>query len=201
MEQLKNIVNYLLLKSHYWVIPGLYHGKMGIIFALYCYAEKHRDECIKDYAFELLQEIYKGLHTFLPIGMEHGLTGIATGITTLWEKNLLEGDLNDVLYDIDEKIMSYDPRRFKDFSFRNGALGVWNYVQERMSLNIPLTSLDSIYCEELSNQIAKQNLIDIKYRKSFLDDIKSPTWNAKDYLNKELGIENGLSYFLIQEAL
>ena len=80
-ERLKKIVDYLLLSSPYMHDIGLFHGKMGVVIALYLYSAKYRDELISDYAWDLLQHIYDNINSNMPIGLEYGLAGIGYGTT------------------------------------------------------------------------------------------------------------------------
>ena len=99
------IADYLLLRSSYMQELGLFHGKMGVVVALYLYADAYGDEVMREYAWELFQQVYDGVHTDMPVGLERGLAGIGYGTTLLCKRGLVECSLNDILEDIDRKIM------------------------------------------------------------------------------------------------
>lgn len=189
------IACYLIMKAADIRDVSLYHGKMGIVCSLYAYAVNSGSEYIKDYAWDLLQDVYPGVYETLPIGVECGLVGLGYGVTRICQMMHTDSDLNEILQDIDDKIMSYDPRRMTDMSFRKGALGVWNYIAIRKNYGT-LSSIDSIYQKEL-NEIIIKNVgnnepIDV------MDDIKMPSWKVSEYQGKAMGIDGGLAYYLIK---
>ena len=65
---------------------GLFHGKMGVVVALYLYADAYGDEVMREYAWELFQQVYDGVHTDMPVGLERGLAGIGYGTTLLCKR-------------------------------------------------------------------------------------------------------------------
>lgn len=197
MDKLEKIVNYIILKAHNTCNLGLYHGKMGIVFALYLYARKHNDEAIKDFAWELLQDIYDNIHAMMPLGMENGYVGIGYAVTELYKLQMIECDLNDILSDLDRKIMEYDPRRITDFSFRNGAGGILAYINQRKSMPESLISLDELYLHELMCTINENK--ELEYKNDFFSDLKCPQWNTNEYIEKSLSADEGCSYFLISD--
>lgn len=125
---LSNIVDYLIFKSNTLSEIGLFHGKMGLVVTLYLYAKKYNDDIVNEYAWELLQQVYDGIHTNVPIDLENGLAGIGYGTTLLCQYGIFDCNLNDILLDIDTKIMERDPRRFTDFSMRTGVKGLMLYI-------------------------------------------------------------------------
>ena len=99
-EKLRKIVDYLLLRSPYMQDIGLFHGKMGVVVALYLYAAKYHDELISEYAWDLLQQIYDGVYSNMPVGLEYGLAGIGYGTTILYKRGLVDCDLKSILTDV-----------------------------------------------------------------------------------------------------
>ena len=104
-EEMDKIADYLLLRSGYLQELGLFHGKMGVVVALYLYADAYGDEVMREYAWELFQQVYDGVHTDMPVGLERGLAGIGYGTTLLCKRGLVECSLNDILEDIDRKLL------------------------------------------------------------------------------------------------
>lgn len=180
---------------------SLYHGKMGMVMALYAYSQRHHHENVEEFAWDLLQDIYGSIHDALPYGLEWGLSGIGYGVTFLKRHGILDGSLNDVLSDVDRKIMSYDPRRLTDFSFRTGACGIYCYLRERMAVEGCITSMDKQYIDELQGILVKNHVGRHLIGQNIMDDIQNPSWEATDYLGKDVGIENGLSYYILREAI
>jgi len=194
----QQIANYLMLKTIGLQNVSLYHGKMGVVLALYLYAYQAEKEYINDFAWDLLQDVYKGISETLPVGLEYGLAGIGFGVTLLKKHGVVDCDLNEVLYDIDKKIMAYDPRRITDFSFRNGAWGVSSYIRLRQEVEGKLNSFDSQYIQELQQVLATIPVFrEGVLHKTLWEDLQAPEWDLSDFYDKPLGIDEGLAYFLI----
>ena len=138
-KEMDKIADYLLLRSSYMQELGLFHGKMGVVVALYLYADAYGDEVMREYAWELFQQVYDGVHTDMPVGLERGLAGIGYGTTLLCKRGLVECSLNDILEDIDRKIMERDPRRLTDMSVRSGVRGLMLYLDLRQSVEAVAT--------------------------------------------------------------
>ena len=60
-KEMDKIADYLLLRSSYMQELGLFHGKMGVVVALYLYADAYGDEVMREYAWELFQQVYDGV--------------------------------------------------------------------------------------------------------------------------------------------
>ncbi len=197
---LNNVANYLLLRSSYIGDVSLFHGKSGIMLALYAYSKKYNKPIFHEYAEDLMQEIYKMIHDNLPIGLEQGLSGIGYAFTLLSNAEIIECDLNDVLYTIDHTIMCRDPRRMTDMTVKTGMLGVWMYICERMRSRQPLTTFDNAYINDLKAILEKQK-VSLTYNAAWLlDELKTPEYDISEYLDKNLGLDNGCSNFLIKDS-
>lgn len=193
------IANHLMLKSIGIYDISLYHGKMGLVLALYLYARQEGATHISDYAWDLLQEVHKGVNETLPIGLEYGLSGIGYGITLLKKYDIFDCDLNAILGGIDQKIMCYDPRRITDLSFRNGVCGLINYIRLRIEVEGEIKSFDVQYLHELQQKVTTFPVLQNGIPHTTLwNDLHSPDWNLSDFHDKPLGIDEGLAYFLIK---
>ena len=189
------IADYLLLRSSYMQELGLFHGKMGVVVALYLYADAYGDEVMREYAWELFQQVYDGVHTDMPVGLERGLAGIGYGTTLLCKRGLVECSLNDILEDIDRKIMERDPRRLTDMSVRTGVGGLMLYLDLRQSVEAVAT-FDSRYMMELQDTVARNNLpcraLDV------MDVLNEPTFPEAEYIERPLGIDRGMCLLYIK---
>lgn len=194
MKITSRIINHLALKAVQTNDGGLFHGRMGIILALYCYGVAHNNQDICDYVRDVLQLTVNDYYDS-DIYLENGLSGIGLGFVLLYKAGLFKDNLNDLLFDIDKKIMSTDPRRMIDKSFRHGASGVFYYIRMRLSIDQICESIDIDYIRELENNI--HSLDKQVFQNEFLDNLQQPTWNMDDYLEKDAGIDNGSAYYLI----
>jgi len=198
MQKLTGLVNYLALQAAQIPDSGLYHGRMGIILSLYCHGVAHGDNRLRDFVCDILQdtadEYFEG-----DISLENGLSGLGLGFSLLYKTGMFTDDLNDILYEIDKKIMSFDPRRIEDLSFRKGALGVLFYIKARLSVNQLCRSLHKDYIKELETCIHGRNKDTIKPN-MFINSLRQPSWQMEDYLDKKTGLDNGSAYYLIKDS-
>ena len=132
---LNRIVNHLILHSCSLDDVGLFHGKTGVVLFFAHYARYTGIEMYDDFAEKLLEDIANNISKALPINMEFGLCGIGWGINYLIQNGFMKGDPNEILADIDEKIMERDLRRVKDLSLETGLMGIYYYIQSRMEFS------------------------------------------------------------------
>ncbi|MCD8178554.1 MAG: hypothetical protein LUE98_14480 [Tannerellaceae bacterium] len=145
---------------------GIYGGKMGKVL-FFCYYAKHsNNELYIEFADEILDKVVETLSPLNGIGFAYGLSGIGWGILHLMKNGFIEPD-SSILNDIDKEIMKYDPRRFDDFTFETGLLGIMYYINYRISFSFLFNDkypFDNIYHLDLktfinSNQNIPQELI------------------------------------------
>lgn len=196
---LTKIVDYLLLKSLYIHDIGLFHGKMGIVLALFAYADRYKDHVLEEYAWDLFQQVYDGMHADLPLGLENGLSGIGYGTTLMCAKGWAECDLNAVLADVDDKIMQHDPRRLKDSSLRSGTGGLQLYLDFRQSVSGPLLTFDRLYLSEL--QSVAPHKFKAESSANFVKYLTEPAFPMDEYLEKPIGIDGGSAYYILENTL
>ncbi len=132
-DTIRRMVEHLILNSSFTSDLGLFHGKMGIVIFFAHYARWTGNALYEDFADELLAEIYEDIHTDTPINLEGGLCGIGWGIEYLVQNGFMEGDTDEILEDIDRRIMERDPRRMTDLSFRTGLGGILFYATARLT--------------------------------------------------------------------
>lgn len=198
MQTTTGLVNYLAFQAAQVSDSGLYHGRMGIILSLYCHGVVYDNHCLCNYASDILQntadDYFDG-----DISIENGLSGLGLGFTLLYKAGMFKDNLNEILYEIDKKIMSVDPRKMEDHSFRKGALGVLFYIRTRLSVDQLCVSLRKDYIQELeANMIG--NAYDVLSPDMFMGRLRQPTWEKEYYLEKDAGIDNGSAYYLIKNS-
>ncbi len=197
-KEIDKIAYYLLLQSSHMRELGLFHGKMGIVVALYLYADARHDDFMREYAWELFQQVYDGVYTDMPMGLERGLAGIGYGTTLLCKHGLVECSLNDILADIDKKIMERDPRRLTDLSVQTGTKGLMMYLELRQSVET-VTTFDCSYIRELQTTIAKYKMPSESL--SIMNVLGEPAFAETDYLEKPLDIDGGSAYYILKHTL
>ena len=200
MDEQPRIANYLILHGRYLRNVGLFHGKAGLMLAMFLYSQKTNITVFRDFAEDLFDDVQKHLYDNMPIGMENGLAGIAWSMSYLANNNILAFDQNEILSDIDNKIMSVDPRRITDLSFNTGALGIWIYINERMKCKEVLTSIDGQYIGELKD-ILKEGYSSNTSEFNLLERLQKPTFSIHEYEKQKLDIDEGVAYYLLKYSL
>lgn len=130
--QLQNMINHLLLNASFINNLGLFNGKMGVALFFYYMAKRTQNNQYEEFAEYILQEIYDEIDCSTSIYLENGLAGIGCGLIFLIENQFIEGDINEVLEDIDLRIMEYDPLRLIDCGLNNGSGGLLLYASFRL---------------------------------------------------------------------
>ncbi len=193
----ERIINYLVLQVSQMEDSGLYHGRLGVILALFCHGKVYGDRRMCDFATDMFQTHTHSYHEG-DVGLEKGLAGLGLGIILLYEAGMFQDDLNELLHDVDTRIMERDPRRIADYTFRNGALGILYYARRRMSLDQECTTLQVDYVNELAESVRKVSSLSGQ-QETLLSSLCAPVWDMSEYLEHEIGLDNGSSYFLIQD--
>jgi hypothetical protein len=117
---LKRIADHQMLHGSFRRDLGVLNGKMGIVLFFFHYARYTGRVLYEDFAGEMLEEVIQELHSDLPIRFSDGLCGIGWGVEYLIQNAFIAGDSDEILEDLDQKIMEWDPRRATDLSFESG---------------------------------------------------------------------------------
>lgn len=159
-EILQRIVPHILLNSSFVPDLGLFHGKMGIVLFFAHYARYTGNPIYDDFAGKLLDEIYEDITMDLPINLEYGLCGIGWGIEYLIQNKFMDGDANEILEEIDSRIMERDPRRIKDISLEKGLGGIAFYINTRLKSksNTQENIFDTEFIRDLEKAVNKSKL-------------------------------------------
>lgn len=162
-EILIRIARILMLHGSFTNNLGLINGKMGIIIFFFHLSKYTQKKIYEDFAGEMIDEIYKEVHNHCSCDFENGLSGIAWGIEYLIQNQFVKANANEVLEDLDKKILEWDVRRINDYSLETGLQGIAQYVISR--------------CREKSND---QNLISKDYVSDLIIALKKNPNNDID---------------------
>lgn len=124
-------LNRLILGSGTVDDAGLYYGKMGLVLLLYYYRRYTGRLVYGEFAGDLLDEVYRGC-CHLPVDFAYGICGIGWAVSRLIRHGFVEGDVNQVLAEVDKKVMERNPARITDWSFKTGLSGLLCYVLTRL---------------------------------------------------------------------
>lgn len=188
---LHRIANHLILNASFLNNLGLYHGKMGIVLFFAHYARYTKNLIYDEFAGELLDEIYEEINDNVSLDFENGLTGIGWGIEYLLQNGFMEGDSDEILCQIDEKVMERDMRRIKDESKKNGLTGISYYISARLNHSSSCRAqmpFDKLYLSEWRSLVKGKEFPAFSY---ILKGIYENGCVEDDFLSAELGLENG----------
>lgn len=105
-ERIDKFNNFVMAQDIYKQPLGLFGGRMGL--CIYFFHQHRITDNIeyKNYAEKILISIYKQIHVELSTDIEDGLIGICYGIIYLIEQGFIEGKINDILKELDDKIFN-----------------------------------------------------------------------------------------------
>lgn len=158
-KDFKQTIAYLTLNASFVTNLGLFHGKMGYVLFFAHYGRAMKNVLYEDLAGELLDEIFEELDEDWALSLENGLCGIGWGIEYLIQHDFMEGCTDEILKNIDSRIMEWDPRRIKNLSLRKGLGGIVCYVAIRLSSprGTAENPFDSIYLQALVEAISQND--------------------------------------------
>lgn len=159
-QQLSCIAHHLMVNASFMNSLGLFYGKMGIVIFFAHYARFTENPLYDKFAFKLLNEIYAEISLSLPIDFANGFCGIGWGIEYLLQEHFMTGDANEILSELDTKIMECDVRRIQDKSLDTGLAGIWLYVHSRLAHGGNSAFLDT-YIKDISKAITSLDRKDI----------------------------------------
>ena len=119
---LDRLTRHLILNYHFAPNAGLLNGKIGGVVFFGRYAEHTGKAYFREYAEELLDEVFDMVHENIPINFVDGLCGIGWGVEYLIQNSLMEGDSDDVLEDIDKKVIERDFTVYKTIGYSENTM-------------------------------------------------------------------------------
>lgn len=105
---IEKIANLIMSNLHNTLALGLFNGKMGLAIFLYQYANYSGRESYEEVADELIDEIYEKINKNMLPDLFNGLSGVGMGLKFLLQKQYLNGNLDEVLSEVDELLLK-DP--------------------------------------------------------------------------------------------
>lgn len=166
---LKQIANHLLMNVNGLDDIGLFRGKIGIMLFFAHYGIYSANNIYIVFSRDLYDDVCESISESTPINFGSGLSGIGWSLSYLYKKSMIDDDLEEILRDVDKKIMEYDLSRIDDKSLENGVLGISCYIKSRIELGLIstfdisyLNKLDElkIFCDVPSIDILMRKLID-----------------------------------------
>lgn len=157
---LERIVCHQLLNISFDSDLGICKGRMGCVLFLYHYSRKMNNKVFAQMSDELLEELCENITVDINWYFSNGLAGIGWGIEYLAWNKFIEGDTNEILYDIDKKIMEYDVCRMVDTTFEKGVEGLFWYLLSRLISQYKMGQpFDSVYLNNIRDVCANMKKI------------------------------------------
>lgn len=175
---LSSIADNLMINSSFLNNLGLLHGRMGVILFFYQYSRHSQDQIYEEFANTLLDDFFEDMNNLLPIDFENGYLGIGWGIEYLAHNDFIDKEnLNDVLEDVDSKIMEWNVKRIKDLSLEQGLEGILHYVLFRLYSNKNKSNIfDEAYLTDLFDAVNTIQVDSSKYKTLFTLINSYKTW-------------------------
>lgn len=130
---LKNIAIQLVLKNGCMSDVGLKKGKMGVVLFLFHYAMYTDNDIFSDFADLILDSLVDELSQVeLLTNLSSGLVGIGWAIEYLYQNGFLQEDTNELLEEIDYKVMEISFTRMQDLNLDWGLGGIVRYLLARL---------------------------------------------------------------------
>lgn len=151
-ETLTRIVRHLTLNYSGLPSPGLFDGKMGGVVFFYLYARYADKPYYGNIADNLFDDVSALINEDMSISFSSGLCGIGWGVEYLIQNKFIDADPDDILEDIDAKIMESNVCRISNWNFDTGLAGILYYVTtrlksyDRQGRNLPF---DTTYLQDL----------------------------------------------------
>lgn len=161
LMDIQSISDTYLLKGNLCRDVSLFYGKMGIATFFFELSRHTGNVWYEEFAGELLENVCSGLSSSLPVTFSDGLCGIGWCIEFLKKENFVEGDTDEILYEIDARVMERDLRRISDDSLETGIRGIAAYVNSRMTSERAgsYVPFDRSYLDELQAACRKAGIV------------------------------------------
>lgn len=98
------VIRFALFQSELLETSGLFGGKIGAAILFYEYSRYTSNILYEKFADELMEQTL-AISPNLSVKLSDGLSGIAWGITYLFKRGFVGGDIDEVLSDIDESLL------------------------------------------------------------------------------------------------
>ena len=180
---LKQIADHYLLRGLFCREMGLWNGKTGMSLFFFLLSRHTGNHWYEEFAGELLDDVCSSLSQQCPVTFADGLCGIGWTIEFLKKEGFIEGDTDDILEEVDKKVMERDVRRITDTSLETGLAGIAAYVRSRLDSERHVVHMpfDSYFLEALDNMCLSMN-ISWKSETYSLSSIKYRILNAFEEL-------------------
>lgn len=144
---------------------SIFYGDCGKLIMCLLWAKYQNNEFFEKLSEQILNKITNSLTIDKPLSIVDGLLGVGLTIEFLNQNNLIDCDTNDILSDIDDKVICLRPQMIKDLSLASGVRGIIVYVYARLIGNNNKKEkypFDTSFISEIA-EVSKKMMTDEKY--------------------------------------
>ena len=133
MEEYINVLKSLIHKGDR-INSGLFSGDMGLCLVLYLLNKDVANHETEEIADALLEKVTESIATMNDTSFCNGLAGIGWAICLMHRKECIQGDINDILYNIDAAVYKSlcNPNISFGTDLANGLIGYMVYILFRL---------------------------------------------------------------------
>lgn len=131
-ELLKDIAHHVILNTNLTSGIGLLSGKTGIVLFLYHYSRYSGNEIYSQLAEKVLEDVFNYINANTLLDFYDGLMGIGWAVEYLYQNGFIQGDTNDILEDVDKKVIELFSPAIEDLNLNKGLGGIVHYVLARL---------------------------------------------------------------------
>lgn len=157
-QLLLQIADKCLLEGLFCQHQGLWDGKTGMSIFFFLLSRITNNNRYEEFASRLLDDVCSNLSSRTPVTFADGLCGVGWAIEFLSSEGFIEGNVDEILSEVDKQIMERDVRRITDFSLETGLKGIVAYIQSRIEKNSLIQTFDRNYLEEVRNACKRANI-------------------------------------------
>lgn len=129
---------------------GLMHGITGLCIFFYHLARQTNNSDYEKIADDLLDKVFANLSNSAPGNFENGLVGIGWGIEYLVQNNFAEGNTDEILEEVDNKVFrALNEENITSFELGSGLTGSLFYLIARLKNKKPPYSMTQRVNREL----------------------------------------------------
>ena len=194
---------------------GLLTGQTGIVLTIANYARQYDSPMLEDVADFLMSNVTDKISKFTECGFSTGLCGIGWGLEYLIQRGIMDGNTNELLGEIDNRIMQLNLRYIDDVSLKTGILGIWHYVWARIQGNmlngntLPFTDSYLVELRELMEECpmnfpegAEHRLINALNGVLVKDELRVSEFIREITLpTTKLGLSGGIAGYIMQNYI
>ncbi len=152
-SSLKDCVDYLLINGSFYN-SSLLDGKLGISIFFFLCSKHFTNQIYSNYAKELLDDVILNTTRDLSFSLHRGIFSLGWTINYLTHESFISPLTDDILEEIDNSILQFNPKYIEDLSVENGLCGIAFYVISRYVNPFTRIEIPNSYIEELHKSIS-----------------------------------------------